>query len=132
MWEKMIVSNENTFCQFATIDPHVCEEVSWRRIQAWVPESNNESSSEDHNQVLHSEVGHSVGGTDNVTKCIGILLKRGCGFRGGSIAYGRIFMHRRPSVSSNIISNYIYSIYAQSLLKSFLTVCGKSWRTIPN
>jgi len=35
------------------LDPHVCEEVSSRRIQDGVPESASEASSEDHNLVLH-------------------------------------------------------------------------------
>jgi len=34
------------------LGPHVCEQVSWRRIQAKVPESDSEASSEDH-LVLH-------------------------------------------------------------------------------
>jgi len=34
------------------LGPHVCEEVSWRRIQAGEPESDSEVSSEDHDLVL--------------------------------------------------------------------------------
>ena len=42
------------------LGPHLCEDVSWRRFQAGVPESHSEASSED-NPVLHiySEVGQS-------------------------------------------------------------------------
>ena len=35
------------------LGPHVCEQVSARRIQAEVPESDSEASSEDHDLVLH-------------------------------------------------------------------------------
>jgi len=35
------------------LDPHVCDEVSWRRIQAGVPDSDNEESSEARDLVLH-------------------------------------------------------------------------------
>jgi len=35
------------------LDPHVCEEFSWRRIQPGVAESDSEASSEDHDLVLH-------------------------------------------------------------------------------
>src|SRR6218665_421195 len=60
------------------LDPHVCEEVSSRRIQDKVPESASEASSEDHNLVgaawlvVKLDI---VDGTVNVTKCIGALLK---------------------------------------------------------
>ena len=39
--------------QILQLGPHVCEEVSSRRIQDGVPESASEASSEDHNLVLH-------------------------------------------------------------------------------
>ena len=35
------------------LDSHICEEVSYRRIQDGVSESASEASSEDHNLVLH-------------------------------------------------------------------------------
>jgi len=35
------------------LDPHVREEISSRRIQARVPESDSQSSTEDHGLVLH-------------------------------------------------------------------------------
>jgi len=61
------------------LDLHVCEEVFWRRIRAGVPESNSESSSEDNDQVPMAHIYimklDIVGGTVNVTKYIGILLK---------------------------------------------------------
>ena len=57
MWEKMIVSDESTSCLFATVGPHVCEDVSSRRIQAGVPESDSEASSEDQDLVLHGQHG---------------------------------------------------------------------------
>jgi len=38
---------------FLQLGPHVCEEISWRRIQAGVLESDSEASSEDHYLVLH-------------------------------------------------------------------------------
>jgi|SRR6218665_3891788 len=55
---------------------HVCEEVSSRRIQAGVLEYDSETSSEDHDLVLHGLyiVKLSMELHVNVTKCIGILL----------------------------------------------------------
>ena len=51
--EKMIVSHESTSCLFATRPTHLYEEVSWRKIQARVLESDSEAFSEDHDLVLH-------------------------------------------------------------------------------
>jgi len=38
------------------LGPHVCDEVTWRGIQAGVPESDSEPSFEDHDLVLHGRV----------------------------------------------------------------------------
>src|SRR6218665_2375467 len=73
------------------LGPHVCEWLSWRRIQAGVPESDSEASpkllkmgcvnfslekiNSASSAALLAVKLDIVDGTVNVTKCIGMLLK---------------------------------------------------------
>ena len=53
MWEKMIISDKITWANACLqLGPNICEEISSRKIQAGVHESDSEASSED-DLVLH-------------------------------------------------------------------------------